>query len=113
MRDDLKTAFTLAIVGYCVAVTYLIGFLMSLYTRITIFDGISTLTWIVVGIAFFIGSLVCGSIALSMVKKITNIKRSERVFYILTRVFSLVTIISSAIILGILVIVFLIYSGMH
>ena len=113
MRENVKNAFILAVVGNAVAETFLIVYLLSLYTGITLFDGITTIAWMAIGMASLITAIVCAGIALSTVKKITDIKRSERAFYILTRILSLITIISSAIILGILLIVFLIYSGMR
>ena len=113
MRENVKNAFILAVVGNGVAETFLIFYLLSLYTGISIFDGITTTAWIAIGVAVLTTAIVCAGIALSTIKKITDIKRSERVFYILTRILSLITIIASAIFLGILLIVFLIYTGMR
>lgn len=100
--QTIKAAFILSIIaGTFFDVFSLIYLLFGTY--LSSYDLITNSYFIAMFyLAIMTAPMVMGIIALNMVGKIKNIKGSQRVFVILTRVFSIVSIVGTAVIITVI-----------
>ena len=109
MNKTLKTAFILSIVAMA-SIETMIVIALRFYSYLSdIFS--SRLVGATMLISIVAAPMVLGIIAFSYLKQIKDIQRTERPFYIVTRVLSIISIVTSAVVVGILFIVFLIVGS--
>lgn len=109
-EQKVQTAFILSIIGYSVGDIFLIGLLF--YYRITAFISATaylTFFFYISLIATLVAPIVLGSVALTMIKDARGVKGKYRVFYIISRILSILAIIEGAILsTGVIVYFFLV-----
>lgn len=93
-EQRVQTAFILSIVGYSVADLFFLSLIF--YYRVTSYITSNTFTLFFL-LPSLVAPLVLGSISLSMIRDARGVKGKYRVFYIVARILSIVSIVVGAI----------------
>lgn len=109
MNNNLKTAFILSIVAMASMEAMIVIALRFYSSFADIFS--SRLIGATMLIAIVAAPMVLGIIAFSYLKQTKEIQRTERPYYIVSRVLSIISIVTSAVVVGIMFIVFLIVGS--
>lgn len=94
--STIKTAFILSIISESCGDVIL---LLLFYEGIISYGSILSVINILIYSALLAAPLVLGIVALSMVNKVKPITKSDRVFKMLTRIFSIISIVAGGILL--------------
>ena len=112
-EQRVQTAFILSIIGYSVADLFFLA--LVFYYRVASYITSNTFALFFV-LPSLVAPLVLGSIALSMIRDARGVKGKYRVFYVIARILSIVSIVVGAIMatvaiiyLGVLAIFFIPY----
>jgi len=93
-EQKVQTGFILSIIGYSAVDLFILGWIFCYRITINLFYNQFALFFVV---PFFAAPLVLGSIALYMIKDAREVTGRYKVFYIISRVLSIVSIVIGAI----------------
>ena len=103
----IKNAFTISIIGGGIIDVLFISW--ALFGNNLFYSSTTSFVSVLFVLSFCIAPIILGCISLSMIASCKNYQKSERVFVILTRVFSITSIVEGSVaitIIGLIVLLF-------